>query len=100
MPTNSPNEANHDVERLTLLNTNEITVKAELNNNPNDVATDRPPVATKQFSTDKAFTYASFLGAILAIPLTVFAFVSPRWMYLLILMTAGGMVWLKLKTCK
>lgn len=52
-------------------------------------------VATKQFSSAKAFTYASFLGMILSIILSVIDLMSPRWMYLMIVLTAMGAVWLK-----
>ncbi len=54
-------------------------------------------VATKNFSNSRAFTIASFIGAVLSIPLAVLDLVAPRYMYLLIFLTSVGAVWLKLE---
>lgn len=53
-------------------------------------------IATKQFASSKAFAYASFITMVLAIPLAVLDLVAPKFMYLFIILTAVGMVWLKL----
>lgn len=53
-------------------------------------------IAGKQFGTEKAFTFASFFAAILAIPLAVFGFINPAIMYIFLILTAGGAVWIKL----
>ena len=54
-------------------------------------------VATKQFTVSKAFTYSSFIGLILGIPLTILGLVSPRYIYVLGILLATGLVWLKLE---
>ena len=48
----------------------------------------------RQFS--RAFTFASIIGAIIAIPLALIGMLNPNYMYLLFLMVAGGLVWDKL----
>jgi hypothetical protein len=53
-------------------------------------------LAGKQFGTEKAFTYASFLAFVLALPLAVFGFINPSFMYLFAIFTAVGAVWIKL----
>ena len=55
-------------------------------------------VASKQFTTSRAWTIASFVGAALSIPLVILGLVNPRYMYLLIFLFAIGAVWLKLET--
>jgi len=54
-------------------------------------------IATKQFSSSRAFTYAAFICTVLAIPLAVFEMLNPRYMYLFIVLLAAGAVWLKLE---
>ena len=51
----------------------------------------------KQYSTSRAWTFASFFCSILAIPMAVLDYISPRWMYLCIFLTLIGFVWLKLE---
>lgn len=51
----------------------------------------------KQFSSSKAWTFASFFCSILGIMLAVMDYMSPRWMYLSVFMTVVGLVWLKLE---
>lgn len=53
-------------------------------------------IATKQFDSSKAFTYASFLTFVLAIPLTVLNLVAPKFMYLFLILLGAGALWLKL----
>ena len=54
-------------------------------------------LAIKQYSTPKAWTSASFLCAILSILLTVVDLVAPKFMYIFLILTAIGLVWLKLE---
>lgn len=53
-------------------------------------------IGTKQYSSSKAFAYASFVCAILSIPLAILSLIAPKFMYLLIILTAVGFVWVKL----
>lgn len=53
-------------------------------------------IATKQYSSDRAFTYASFICIVLAIPLAVLNLIGSQWMYLFMILTGVGVVWLKL----
>ena len=55
-------------------------------------------MAMKQYSTSRAWTFASFFCAILGIMLGVMDYISPKWMYLCIFLTVIGFVWLKLET--
>ena len=54
-------------------------------------------IATKQYTSSRAWTFSSFFCAILSIFLSVMEYISPKWMYLLIVMTLIGFVWLKLE---
>lgn len=53
-------------------------------------------LAMKGYSTSRAWTFASMFCAILAIPLAVLDYIAPKWMYLFIILTVMGFVWLKL----
>lgn len=55
-------------------------------------------IASKNFETSKAFTLASFISMMIAIPFSVLNLVSPRFMYLYILMLGTGLVWIKLQS--
>ena len=55
-------------------------------------------MSLKGFGNSRAFTFASFLCAILGIILGVLDLLSQRWMYLAIFMTLVGFVWLKLES--
>ena len=57
-------------------------------------------IATKQFTSARAWTTASAICALLSIPLVVMDLVGRNWMYLLIVLTAIGILWLKLETGK
>jgi len=50
---------------------------------------------TKQFTSSRAFTLASFLCAISSIILAVLDLISAKWAYLLIIMVAIGALWMK-----
>jgi hypothetical protein len=54
-------------------------------------------MALKSYSTAKAWTFASFFCSILSIMLAVLDLISPKFMYLPIILTAIGFVWLKLE---
>lgn len=54
-------------------------------------------IATKQFSSSRAFAYASFITMVLSVPLGVLDLVAPKFMYLFVILTAVGAVWLKLE---
>ena len=55
-------------------------------------------ISLKNYSTSRAWTFASMLSAVLSIFMAVMDYISPRWMYLCIFLTAIGLVWLKLDT--
>lgn len=55
-------------------------------------------VSTKQFKSSIAWTIASFVCAMLAIPLAIANLVAPKIMYLFIAFVGIGAVWLKLET--
>lgn len=50
---------------------------------------------SKQFTSSRAFTMASFLSALSAIILAVLNLISAKWAYLLILFIAIGALWMK-----
>ena len=52
--------------------------------------------ATKQYSSSKAFTFASFVCMVLSIVLATLNLLSPRLMYLFVVLTAAGALWIKL----
>jgi hypothetical protein len=54
-------------------------------------------MALKSYSTARAWTFASFFCSILSIMLAVLDLISPKFMYLPIILTAIGFVWLKLE---
>lgn len=54
-------------------------------------------LATKQYSTSRAWTYSSFICGLLSIFLAVMDLVAPKIMYLFIIFFAVGLVWLKLE---
>jgi len=45
----------------------------------------------------RAWTFASFICAILGILLALMSFLDSKWVYLLVLMTAGGLFWMRLE---
>jgi hypothetical protein len=53
-------------------------------------------LVTKVYSTSRAWTFASFLCFILSIPLAGLGWLSYVYMYLLLLMTAIGIIWIRL----
>lgn len=55
-------------------------------------------IALKQYSSSRAWTFASFMCAILSIFMAIIDYVAPTWMYLFIFLTLIGFVWLKLET--
>ena len=55
-------------------------------------------IASKNFRTSQAFTIASFISLIIAVPFAVLNLISPNFMYLFLIFTALGLVWLKLQT--
>jgi len=54
-------------------------------------------LATKQYSTSRAWTFASFLCGVLSIILATLNLIAPRFMYIFIILFAAGLVWLKLE---
>ena len=54
-------------------------------------------IATKQFSTSRAFTYTSFICFILSMILVVIDLLAPKYMYLFIILAAAGAMWIKLE---
>lgn len=45
----------------------------------------------------RAFTFASFISSIIAIPMALIGMLNPDYMYILFLMVAAGTVWIKLE---
>ncbi len=54
-------------------------------------------LAIKQYSTPKAWTFASFFCAILSILLAVLNLIAPKFMYIFLILLGIGLVWLKLE---
>lgn len=54
-------------------------------------------VATKSYSASRAWTFASFLCFILSLILSVIGIIAPKFMYLYLILTGVGAVWLKLE---
>ncbi len=54
-------------------------------------------MGTKQYSTSRAFTFASFFCSILGMFLAVLDLMAPKFMYVTIFLTLIGFVWLKLE---
>ena len=54
-------------------------------------------MALKQYSTSRAWTFASFFCAILSIFMAIMDYLAPKWMYFTIFMFLIGLVWLKLE---
>jgi len=54
-------------------------------------------VGTKQYSTARAWTVASAITAFLSIPLAITSLIASRYMYLSFVLTAVGVLWLKLE---
>jgi len=54
-------------------------------------------IAMKQYSTSRAWTFASFFCSILSIIMAILDYISPKFMYLCIFLTLVGFVWLKLE---
>ncbi len=57
-------------------------------------------MALKQYSTSRAWTFASFFCSILAIFMALMDYLDPKWMYFVVFMTLIGFVWLKLEGTK
>lgn len=53
-------------------------------------------MVTKQYSSSRAFTFASFFCAVLMIILAVFNLINPKFMYVYIILVAVGFAWLKI----
>ena len=53
-------------------------------------------LALKNYSTSRAWTFASFFCSVLAIILSVMDYLAPVWMYLAVFLTLIGFIWLKL----
>jgi len=54
-------------------------------------------IGTKQYSTSKAWTGASLVVSFLSISLVIAELVAPKWMYLSFVLTAVGVLWLKIE---
>ena len=54
-------------------------------------------IGTKQYSTSRAWTAASVVCSFLAMPLAIAGLVAPRWVYLSVVLSAAGVLWLKLE---
>jgi len=54
-------------------------------------------ISLKNYSSSVAFTGASIITAFLCIPLAIMELISPRWMYLVFVLLAGGILWMKLE---
>jgi len=54
-------------------------------------------ISLKAYSSSKAFTSSAFFCMILSIILRTIGFISNKWMYLMIILVAFGVVWLKIE---
>ena len=45
----------------------------------------------------RAFTFSSFIAALISIPMALIGMLNPNYMYLLFLLVAAGAVWIKLE---
>jgi hypothetical protein len=54
-------------------------------------------MGTKQYTTAKAWTTASVITGFLSVPLAIMGLISTRWMYLLFVLIAAGVLWLKIE---
>lgn len=54
-------------------------------------------IATKQYTTSRAWTFASFLVSFISIILAISNLISPRYMYLCFILLGAGIIWLKLE---
>jgi len=54
-------------------------------------------IGTKQFTTSRAWTIASFLCAFISVPLAIANLIAPRYMYLCFILLAVGILWLKME---
>jgi hypothetical protein len=54
-------------------------------------------LSLKEYSTARAWTFASFFCSIISILLAVIDYINPKFMYLCIFLTVVGFVWLKLE---
>ena len=52
--------------------------------------------AMKQYSTPRAWTFASFFCSVLSIILATLDYISPKIMYVFFILLVVGLVWLKL----
>jgi len=53
-------------------------------------------LATKVYTTSRAFTFASFICFIISMPLAGLGYLSYVYMYMLLLFSAVGVVWVRL----
>jgi hypothetical protein len=54
-------------------------------------------LAMKGYSSARAWTFASFFCAVLAMIMAVLDYINPKFMYLCIFLTLIGFIWLKLE---
>jgi len=54
-------------------------------------------IASKQYDTPRAWTAASLICSFLSVPLAVGGLVAPWVMYMFFVLSAGGVLWLKLE---
>ena len=52
-------------------------------------------LATKNYSSSRAFTFSSFLMFVLSAPIVMMGWLAPRYMYLFLLFTAIGWGWIR-----
>lgn len=53
-------------------------------------------VATKSYSSSRAWTFASFISFILSMPIVLMGWLAPRYMYLFLLFLAVGIIWIRI----
>lgn len=52
-------------------------------------------VATKQYGMPRSFTFASLMTFVLSAPIVLMGWLDNRYMYLALLMTAVGLIWIR-----
>lgn len=55
-------------------------------------------IASKQYTNGKSLTYASFVCAVLAIPLAIVELINPKYLYIFGILLGAGLVWIKLES--
>jgi len=53
-------------------------------------------LATRNYGAGRGFTFASFICAVLSIPISFMGWLAPRYIYLFVVLTGIGIIWVKI----